>query len=152
MPNSVVMSGGGSSVSAAAVAAGFDRSADVDQLLTKLDRIIALLSITSSAIPILGASLTSEDNMAIETPIIAPDPGHSLVLRFSVWYDATPTNGLFELLGTDGICYYRNPLTTAKVGIASQATKLPIGVGCTLRLSASGVGVKGIINHASISE
>ena len=152
MPNSVVMGGRGSSVSAAAVAAGLDRSVDVDALLLKLDRIIALLSITSGPIPILGESLISGENAAIETLILSPSPGHSLVLRFSVWYDATPIEGLFEILGTDGLCYYRNPLTTAKVGIASQNTKLPIGIGCKLRLSAAGVGVKGAINHASISE
>lgn len=152
MPGSVVMSGGGSSVSAAAVAAGFDRSTDVDALLGKLDRIIALLSITAGPVPILGESITSQENTEIETPILLPAPGQALVIRFSVWYDATPTAGLFELIGTDGLCYYRNPLTTAKVGIASQATKLPIGIGCQLRLSAAGVGVRGFINHAAISE
>lgn len=152
MPNSIVMSGGGSGVSAAAVAAGFDRSASSAALLLKLDRITALLSITSEAIPILGESLISGENAAIETPILSPSPGYSLVIRFSVWYDATPTDGLFQVIGTDGICYYRNPLTTAKIGIASQATKLPLGVGCKLRLSAAGIGVKGVINHASSLE
>lgn len=152
MPGSVVMSARGSSVSAASVAAGFDRSTDVDALLGKLDRIIGLLSITSGPTPILGASLTSEENASIETPILSPPPGQALVIRFSAWYDKTPTEGLFEIIGTDNLCYYSNPLTTAKVGIASPSTKLPIGVSCRLRLSAAGLGVRGTINHGSISE
>ena len=154
MPQSITMSGGGSGVSAAAVAQGINQAADVDALLGKLDLIFnAIVSLTLQAatpIPQLLPAVTGL-NAPIETPTIAGIPGKSLIIRFSGWYDGAPIAGLIELVGTDGLVYFVSPLIAAKVGVVST-TKLPVGLGFKIRLSAGGQRISGFINYATAIE
>jgi hypothetical protein len=154
MPGSVVMSGGGSVVSANSVAAGIDKSTDIDLLLEKFDiviRAIGLLNISAAPIAQLHPSVVSNPNEAIETPMIAGIPGKQIIFRFSAWYDATPIGGLVEIIGSDGLTYSAIPLIAAKVGVLNTGSSLPGGVGYKIRLTAGGETVRGYINFASTS-
>ena len=151
MPGSITTSGGGSGVSAAAVAQGINQAADIDALLAKMDLIVnAIVSLTLQAatpIPQLLPAITGV-NAPIETPTIAGIPDKSLIIRFSGWYDGTPMVGLIELVGSDGLVYFVSPLIAAKVGVVST-TKLPVGLGFSIRLSAGGQGISGFLNYAT---
>jgi hypothetical protein len=134
---------GTTALSAARVQAGIDASADIDAILE---------AIKSRKSPQLREAIVGTPNAVASTPaIVSPGEGRSLVVVVAGWYNATPTNGLLSIVGSDAVTYLNVPVTSSGAGFLPPLA-LPPDMGCTINLSAGGAGVTGYLNYATAIE
>jgi hypothetical protein len=145
---SAIFSGGGGA-SSAALKQAIDGSLDIDAILSNLGDIKAILMANRvTATPQLYPAIVGTANQALETQSIAvPGAGKHLIIQTMGWYDKSPTVGLLEVVGSDGLNYMKVPIVAAGAGFIIKS-KLPANIGCVIKLSAGGTGVVGHLNYA----
>jgi hypothetical protein len=155
MPGSIVLSGGGSGASSAAVQAGINQATDIDTLIllsTQIRDAVQLLAVGGlQPIPTLQPTISGTPGQSINAPQIPPPgPGRAVVIQIIAWYDSSAANGRVLLTGSDGVTYLDTPIAN-RSGLSIKI-KLRENLGGQISLTAGGATISGRINYATATE
>ncbi len=155
MPNSIVLSGGSSGASSAAVQAGINQATDIDTLIllsTQIRDAVQLLAVGGlQPIPTLQPTISGSAGQSINSPQIqAPGLGRAVVIQVIAWYDSSAANGRMLLTGSDGVTYLDTPIAN-RSGLSIKI-KLRENLGGQISLTAGGASISGRINYATAIE